>query len=601
MQAVRKHFGFASLVCCVSHFVGVSLHRLAFLPPDFKCGDFSGVAAVEDLPEQAFLYVSSEVCMAESPFKFRRLNTDIDESQGATVSPQKLCNWPAELPALQDKLISKYAVASSLPLHLAPGGSRFWITTSFSGLGTFEHVLDRMSTAFNALAGKPSETDHCPFQFWSAHDISPPCRAVLLKSSLCPEHVFGDICLQVPEEVRRKMSFIVTTLIARAEAATRSTKSKAEVKEEIDAINSRCMKKLFAIVRDAVGKGQISTTSWCFRHMQDCPLAPPKQAGDLRMEIGGNVCVAFTPQGNQGRWLHLSAIPASIWMVVTAHSDVDVVFQECSHRFNTEEAFGEAFPSADGWATSVLQVSPLDVGVPMRRPRNFSWTVNGNTVKLQMPFTEEAFLGVCGSQYHPLTGHDFFCAPPDLVGSFFQEVAEKRGVCIPLGAFSKKAGGSVLPTGTKPRLLDYRAHRERQLKEHPLADQEVVPIYDLSQNVSVRQKADDLLPSFLTGSLMWSEQACREMLPQEAFLAFGWPVPSLVQDGGEDFPFDEDEFFQMTKKAFLTKAIGNSVHCRVIGLLLAFGLAITQKNGPVQAPDTVEVQEDSLKSELFDE
>ena len=501
----------------------------------------------------------------ERPEKIRRLNTDCEPCD-STCSAAGLCEWPSALPAMQDKLASVLGVTPCLERHVTSGKEKIWVTTSFSGMSTFEHALDRISGAFTPPIGTRPQGCHGAFQFWSIHEISHQCRELAFESKMCPEHIFGDICTQVPESLQEQMSFIVNACEGRAKLAAKSGRKAAQVKEELDRLNERRTNKLFSLASKAAAEGQLAEKGWCWKHGQECPLSPPKEEGDLHLEIGGNVCVAFTPQGNQGRWIHASAIPAAIWLIATAHRQVDLVFQECSHRFNTQQVLERTFKESEGWATSVLQLSPMDVGVPMRRLRNFSWTVNTKRLELLMPFTNDAFLNICGSPVS-LTGHDFFCAPAALVKDCVRNLAQKRGMPLAIGA---RLGAAVLPTGMRSRLLEYQA----LLKSAP--DGAIVPIFDLSQNAKVRPKMEHLLPSFLTGSLIWSEQCRREMLSQEAFLAFGWPVPGLCQSGHE-FPFDVDAFFDVKNERFLVKALGNSVHCRLVGFLMAFGLSITKK------------------------
>lgn len=142
-----------------------------------------------------------------------------------------------------------------------------------------------------------------------------------------------------------------------------------------------------------------------------------------------------------------------------------------------------------------------------------------------------------------------------------------------------------LAPGYRGRLLAYR----KILAE---TGDEMLPIWDLSQNASVRKNFTDLMPSPLTRSLFWSEMAKRELLPQELMYAMGWMVPDLLSFAPERirpvFPFP-DSLFQDLPLSVILRLLGNSVHCRVAGLLLTFAISVTAKVQKEANEEPVEV------------
>lgn len=525
-------------------------------------------------------------CADGRPAKFRRLGTEVLDDMEANGCPshqkdgfsraKSLCCWPREIVGLSDRLAAQ-GVSSCLAEHVQSPGRKIWVTSSYSGMGTFEHVLRRIGAE---LGGQPVSADVLgPFHFWSAHEIDAEVRSFLLGSKHCPTHVFGDLEQQLDEQTVNQLTFTVNCLRGRAIAAARETPSKK--KEIMDAASERCMKKVIGLAKRAVAQGKSRCSGFCFVHQQECPYFPPKGPQDIRLEVAGNTCVAFSPQGKRERWLHDSAVPASIWMATSSdkrpafrHLKVDWALQECSHGFNSEDAMEEAFSPQEGWLTSVLQLSPCDVAVPMSRNRKFSWTVDEEKFTILQPISRDLLLALCGGP-PKCTGHDFFSAPREVVESYRRRMIEQRRI----QELFTPVGESALPTGAKARLLAYR-HKLKcdaeggngaALKGNDFA------IWDLSQNVEVRGKMSSALPSPLCRSLIWSEQHGREMTPSELFFAMGWPVPSM-KEGGDDgsFPFHEEVFSNPdVKPPLLAKLAGNSVHCRVAGLLLAYAMAVT--------------------------
>ena len=399
---------------------------------------------------------------------------------------------------------------------------KIWLTSSYSGIGTCEHVLSRLAAFFNGGIGMDSHFG-C-FRFWSAHEIDSKCQQMLMSSQVKPMHLFGSIEEQCDTEVLEKLQFVVATMRQRAAALKAASGKKAsarnvpKVKDELEAMSQRCMQKLFAEVRAACAQNKMRAEGWCFICKKFCPYFPPMGTNDARLEVGGNPCVAFSPQGARDRWLHDTAVAASIWFIRTAFTKADFVLQECSHLFPTATVFEQAFPPKDGWSTSVLAISPTDVGAPFKRPRNFSWTT-GRRFEVMIPCNAENFLSLCAREVAS-TGHDFFRAPQRLVEAELQCLAVQRNI-QPVNVDSPDFAVSCLPAGVRSRLLDYEKALADALKQDGAkpAKQPTEPVWDLSQNLCVRGKFSELMPSVLCGSFVWSAAHRREMLMQEFSLS----------------------------------------------------------------------------------
>ena len=494
----------------------------------------------------------------EPPKKIQRLPTQTyDGCEPAAGSSgecpiQRLAAWPQDVLSMQDRVLSATGARSRLEHHCSGQGGTIYVTSSYSGIGTFEFCIARLAALFTTL-------DDSRFKFWSACESDASVRAMLMQSQACPEHVFGDICERVEKDCLARLQFIVKSCEERA-ANIAASKQKAEDKKKAYAeLSDRCMRKLISVSMEGVAKQSPQTprTAYCYKHEKECPLLPPcMSAEDLLLEGAGNTCVAFSPQGKQAKWIHPSGPVAAIWASWAA-CHADMIFQECSHLFDTKPFMHCACPPDEGWSTSVVTLGAVDVGVPMIRPRNFSWTVRTHKLRMVAPLTKELFY-----QLHPcppvLSGHKFFVLDAVDAASFVGGSDKGRAV----KDFGFEAG---LASGMQARLQDYKALYLKQLTAGQTVPK---PIVDLSQNAGVRGKLSDRFPSLLTQSLIWSFEAERMLTPPETFLLMGWPCMS------EDFPFGPD-FFTKFSNRDVAKVMGNSFHCRLTGLLLAAALALT--------------------------
>ncbi|CAK9074303.1 Putative WD repeat-containing protein C25H1.08c [Durusdinium trenchii] len=326
-------------------------------------------------------------------------------------------------------------------------------------------------------------------------------------------------------------------------------------------------------------------------HMQEL-LAWPSQVADTMVDA----CHELEAESNLRDWFDMQAIPVGPKLFVTTHYTglgtvehcierhraVDFVLQECSSFFNTEEAFRCAFPPPE-FRTHVVKLKCEDVGVPMIRWRNYSWTINTETVELEKPINRENFLQCCSSS-PCLDGHSFFIAPQWMIQDHLRaKLLKVKGVlCDP---------GAVLPmdialdVGSKLRLEDY----QRLLGSPDILTRKMVGVVDLSQNVCVRQRLSTNLPSFLCQSCIWSQWHGRMMLPLEMMVAMGWPISGLAEN-----PIDSPwtlEYLSKFRSSEIVKMTGNQMHCRVVGSFLAYCLAMTkprQKLLEKTVPDSID-------------
>ena len=92
---------------------------------------------------------------------------------------------------------------------------------------------------------------------------------------------------------------------------------------------------------------------------QDSLLLPNISQGDISLDEG-SLCIEFSPQRSQDRWLRSTAVAALIWLAKMAETGAHWILQECSHLFPSKDTCGCTFPAEQSWRTSMLQGSSVD-------------------------------------------------------------------------------------------------------------------------------------------------------------------------------------------------------------------------------------------------
>lgn len=325
------------------------------------------------------------------------------------------------------------------------------------------------------------------------------------------------------------------------------------------------MKKLIAVANEGLADENVPVEGWCWKCGCFCPFLPPKEAGDIHLEAGGNTCVSFSPQGGQARWIHPSGSACAIWLA-WCKKHVDALFQECSHLFNTEDTLEEAFPWSDGWSSTTLQLAAKDVGVPMNRLRKWSWTLRHSTLQLCVHLDRNLFMRCCSSPVQ-VSGHDFFVLDGDQAESYMKELNMEKQL-------HEIGGRQFISPGSSGRLEGYEALLAGLPNTPP-------PILDLSQNVAVRDRLSSWAPSLLCHSVLWSCKHERKMICPEMFLLMGWPVHlepichQVMKGDKSEFPWDPQRLFTMLSEKAQCKLLGNSFHARLVGQLMMLLLSVT--------------------------
>ena len=80
---------------------------------------------------------------------------------------------------------------------------------------------------------------------------------------------------------------------------------------------------------------------------QDSLLLPNISQGDISLDEG-SLCIEFSPQRSQDRWLRSTAVAALIWLAKMAETGAHWILQECSHLFPSKDTCGCTLRSKAG-------------------------------------------------------------------------------------------------------------------------------------------------------------------------------------------------------------------------------------------------------------
>ena len=124
----------------------------------------------------------------------------------------------------------------------------------------------------------------------------------------------------------------------------------------------------------------------------------------------------------------------------------------------------------------------------------------------------------------------------------------------------------VLAKGDRKRLAAYMAGCKDIALERC--------VLDLSQNPQMRAMRQDRFPAFVCYSNMFSLGCCRVLTPQEALAVMGFAMP-WIPGHNDHCPWSEG-VVEALSGLDVMKRVGNAMHVRVVGALLALGLATSE-------------------------
>ena len=264
------------------------------------------------------------------------------------------------------------------------------LTSSYSGLGSAEIAASMLQeAAHNGGNG---------FHFWSAVDVSRGARVALQQlgggNSKGPDHIFQDIMDRIPTQVRQNLQGILKQKTMRYKAVCNKHGPKSSMAGAAKkSLGMELLKEASALLH----KTTFASFAYCLKHKQMCCLNPrldPELQDRLWVEVAGTVCKPWSTMGTMGDWLHPTSLVFLVWAFSMRFYEPDMILQECTRRFDYDKLYGILAKRGhttrlpirspftrylpDGkriptWKMKTEIIDPLDLGIPSRRPRRYTY------------------------------------------------------------------------------------------------------------------------------------------------------------------------------------------------------------------------------------
>jgi len=434
------------------------------------------------------------------------------------------------------------------------------INADYSGTGQPEHIARQV--AQQAVLRDCAAKVVC----WRASDIEPHARQALIADGAGggAQHVFGDLLRRVSSKTRK-------LLRARYAAAERQVTARRAAGEELKAVQtqegSAMMKDCLALLDKE--PRNLDDAAFCFKCQDHCRHYGPadQDKGMSRMSVAGTTCTPWSRMGSKKRWAAFCTVVFAAWASEVKFWDPDFILHECTEDFDVEllhAIFGNAF------VLFTVRFSPVELGIPVSRPRVWTLGFNRARVVCHLPFSRDTF-GKFFFRQLLLDGHIFFEAiPEDIKLRFLQRLAEKQKLAMDVDGEHGVSCRELLPESLHQMLLAYEKHCRK--KKKPLDF-----IVNLRQKPSFMQGFSSIVPTLLTHtSILWSMRKNCVLPPLGHLDVMGFPV-FVKMEGNERSGLEQLALAGGLSDSEILSLAGNGMVAAAVGSVFMFGLATTAR------------------------
>jgi site-specific DNA-cytosine methylase len=327
--------------------------------------------------------------------------------------------------------------------------------------------------------------------------------------------------------------------------------------------------------------GEPPRTSFCHACDKECPLHPPPEARAAKryINIAGNTCVPWSLMGSREGWLHECTLVFLAWVRDIAAAEPQCIIQECTPSFDTE-AFAALI--GDKYLVKSIVFSPLDLGIPTRRTRQYSLCIRKDMLVFKVDWSIETMREIVWRTV-ACNARIYFRAPDCLKVPALDEMAAKRHLPSLASAQGRNIPASnILAKGDRSRLQAYINAWVNMRGSHL-----TFLAVNVKQSQEYYKRVDDMLPVLTTASaLIWGRDTQGQLKPSyidrpllgyESYGAHGYPVllpaahpltkllPRLLSVRAM---VDKTAPNDKTSKRF----VGNGMHLSQVGLAVACAL-----------------------------
>ena len=257
-----------------------------------------------------------------------------------------------------------------------------------------------------------------------------------------------------------------------------------------------------------------------------------------------------------------------IWCFETRARKPSFVIEECTPRFK-HWVLQHVFVTLTNGQYSLESrvMSPVDVGIPVSRPRQWCILLNKAKLKPVMPFSGPEVAGVF-FRSAILIGDIFFteCGGPIEKQQFKHRLLQQRGLRWKSGKCKmfRQKSSAFLGSGNRVRLARYKKMAQQRGLESG--------IVDVGQDPGHCQRISSYMPTLLRRSVMVELKSSEVLLPSAGFDVMGLP---LHKPAGVKYSCPFTSLLRELTDSDMRHLCGNSMHSSMVGLCILYVLACT--------------------------
>ena len=376
--------------------------------------------------------------------------------------------------------------------------------------------------------------------------------------------MFGDLLRRVSSKTRRQLR-------ARYSEAEKLVTARARDGEDLKAVQTQegtaMMKDCLALL-DAEPRS-LHDTAFCFKCKQHCRHYGPadQDRAMSRMSVAGTTCTPWSRMGSKKQWAAFCTVVFAAWASEVKFWNPDFILHECTEDFDVQllhDIFG------GGFVLFTVKFSPVDLGIPVSRPRVWTLGFNRARVVCHLPFARETF-GKFFFRRLQLDGHIYWQAVPEEVKlQFLQRLADKQKLAMDIDDDLGVPCRELLAEALHQMLLAYEKQCFKRSK--PLDF-----IVNLRQKPSFMKSFSIFVPTLMTHtSVLWSMREKFVLPPMGHLDIMGFPVfahMEMVERSG----LEKLALAGSLRDKEILSLAGNGMVAAAVGSVFMFALATTSK------------------------
>lgn len=278
----------------------------------------------------------------------------------------------------------------------------------------------------------------------------------------------------------------------------------------------------------------------------------------------GNECLDWTSFGNEMQLVGAGLSVLLVWCFEMLHFQPSFIVQECTPRFKPfilEHIFCRL--SGGRYVLQVRNFSPVDLGFPASRPRQYCILTHTQHLKVLLPFADVAVehiffrrLQVDATVYFRDVGG------PNERQAFRRFLMRERGMAfVDKQKVVKCKTFKLLPPS---KVVRFRGYMQLAAKQGVTAG-----VVDVNQTVGFSRRISPVIPTLLRSSMLAEISTGEVLLPSAQFDVMGIP---LHRPPGVEYRPPIASLLPTMGHRDMMRLTGNAMHAAAIGMCLLYVL-----------------------------